>query len=510
MLRIILFCFILLNSSVVLSDDKQQTLIIALGDEPSTGFDPILGWGQYGDPLFQSTLLRRNEKLELTNELASGYQVLDDGLEWQIALKKDVLFSDGSNLSALDVVFTFNEIKKGRSTHDLSNLDQIIAKTPFSVTFVLKQPDISFVDKLTSIGIVSEKHYGPGYAQHPVGSGPYKLKRWDKGQQIILERNPYYFKKMPYFKKIIILSSSEDNRVALLRTKQIHMASIPQRYAKSIPTEYNLVSIPTNDNRGIVWPMSAPSNDQPGNLVTADWSIRKAVTMVMDKDLLAEKILNGYGRPANSLADGLPWGQINPKSEVVDYNAARKVLSDAGWLTKSQDQPLEKNGVKAEFDLYFPAGDSLRRDLSITISGLVKPLGIHARPVGANWGAIKSKMHSNPVLMGFGSHTMSEMFYLYDSQNAGVGWYNSGFYQNSEVDHLLVNVKHSLSVDDAAPYWKEMHRILDKDLPWTWLVNVDHLYAIDRCLDIGKTKPEPHQHGWPITSNIAQWTWHCQ
>ncbi|WP_413282637.1 ABC transporter substrate-binding protein [Vibrio sp. MA40-2] len=514
-LRATLLLFLILNCVVALAADENRTLVVALGEEPNIGFDPILGWGQYGDPLFQSTILKRNSNLEIVTELANHYQILDDGLKWHIKLKQGVKFSDGKELTAADVSFTFDRIKTGRSTHDLSNLHHITVNNPYSITFVLKQPDITFIDKLLSIGIVPAHSYGTDYAQHPVGSGPYILKRWDKGQQIVLERNAHYFAQRPHFKTIIMLFSSEENRLALLNTKQLHLASIPQRYVGSVPDSYKKIAIVANDSRGIVWPMHAPGGKQPGNLVSSDWSIRKAVTLAIDKNLLVEKILNGYGSSATSLADGLPWGPTTQPSDTEIIQSVRleeinHILATGGWIKKSSNAPREKDGIKAEFDLYFPAGDSLRRDLAITIAELVKPIGITIHPIGTSWDAIKTKMHSNPVLMGFGSHTISEPFYLYSSKNAGNGWYNSGYYNNQQVDLLLDKVKHSTSLEATYPYWTQIYNILNQDLPWTWLVNIDHLYAVDSCLDLGKTKPEPHQHGWPITSNITQWQWICE
>lgn len=48
------------------------------------------------------------------------------------------------------------------------------------------------------------------------------------------------------------------------------------------------------------------------------------------------------------------------------------------------------------------------------------------------------------------------------------------------------------------------------DAAWAWLVNLDHTYFVDECLDIGEPQVEPHGHGWPITANISEWEWTCE
>ena len=104
---------------------SKEELILAVGNEPETGFDPALGWGQYGSPLFQSTLLKRDNKLKITNDIAADYQVSEDGKVWTVKLRDDVLFSDGKPLTAEDVKFTFETALTSGSVLDLNILDSV-------------------------------------------------------------------------------------------------------------------------------------------------------------------------------------------------------------------------------------------------------------------------------------------------------------------------------------------------------------------------------------------------
>lgn len=80
---------------------NKQELLLAVGGEPEHGFDPTTGWGRYGSPLFQSTLLKRDHAMNITNDLATSYEVSGDGRVWTVSLRKDVKFSDGKPLSTL-------------------------------------------------------------------------------------------------------------------------------------------------------------------------------------------------------------------------------------------------------------------------------------------------------------------------------------------------------------------------------------------------------------------------
>ncbi|MGR5144000.1 ABC transporter substrate-binding protein [Photobacterium sp. DNB23_23_1] len=495
--------------SAQLYAENNKQWILGLSEEPEMGLDPVMGWGRYGDPLIQSTLLKRGEDLALQPDLARHVAVSDDRHEWTVDLREDARFGDGTPVTSKDVAFTYSLLKKGLSLHDASMISEIIIEDEYMIRFRLASPDLGFADLLASVGIVPKQVYGPNYGQKPLGSGPFRFVRWDKGQQIVLEQNPYYYGEMPAVERLIIVFASEDSLISMVRRGQIHLASIPQRYARLVPDNYQLVTVETNDNRGIVWPFNAPSVNHRGNSVTSDAAIRRAVDQVIDRELLVESVLQGYGRPAFSLADGLPWGPAAQHREVADVSEISQALEQAGWLLDKQRNIRVKQGTIANFTLYYPAGDSIREQLSLAVAAMVEPLGIKVVVRGASWTQIGHVMATSPVLMGFGSHAINEMFLVYGSEHAGEGWYNSGFYGSEVVDVSLNAIKQTTNYQQAQPYWDRVYKQLDEDLPWSWLVNIDHLYAVNECLDIGSPLPEPHQHGWPITRTIEQWQWSC-
>lgn len=499
-------------------DAPRRELILAVGGEPEAGFDPIAGWGRYGSPLFQSTLLKRDNQLQLVRDLAEDYDVSEDGRTWTVALRRDARFSDGRPLTAEDVRFTFETAASNATVLDLTNVARVEAVDDDTVRITLHRPQSTFVNVLATLGIVPKHAYGPDYAERPIGSGPYRLVQWDKGQQMIVEANPYYYGPKPYFERLTFLFLGEDAAFAAAKAGKVDVAYIPAALAGQSVPGMRLVALKTVDNRGIVFPFR-PSGGRTaegfpvGNDVTADPAIRRAVNVAVDRRLLVEGVLNGYGRPAYSAVDDLPWWNEETVIADGDVGGARQMLQAAGWRDDDGDGVLEKGALKAEFTLLYPAGDSTRQALALAVADQLKPVGIRVRVEGKSWDDIRRLMHANAVLLGFGSHDATELYHLHSSKFQGVDFFNPGYYANPAVDAWLEKAMAARTEEEALEYWKRAQwdgrtgLSALGDAPWAWLVNIDHLYLVRDGLDIGRPAIQPHGHGWPITDNIDEWRW---
>ncbi|MCX7681096.1 MAG: ABC transporter substrate-binding protein [Anaerolineae bacterium] len=499
----------------------RTELTLAVGGEREEGYDPTTGWGRYGSPLFQSTLLTRDNDLRIVPDLAESYQVSDDGLVWTVKIRRDVKFSDGHPLTAADVAYTFNAAGGSASVVDLTQLESATALDEYTVELRLKQPQSTFVNRLITLGIVPQHAHGPDYGRNPIGSGPYKLVRWDEGQQLIVEANPYYYGRKPHFQRLVFLFLDEDAAFAAAKAGQVQVVSVPPALGKQTVPGMRVLPVKSVDNRGIMFPMVPDTGARTddgypiGNDVTSDLAIRQAINYAVDRQALVDGVLEGFGAPAYGPVDGLPWWEPATAIKDNDLDKARQILTDGGWADTDGDGVLEKNGLRAEFTLVYPATDSTRQALALAVADMVKPLGIVINVEGKSWDEIQTLMHSNAVLFGWGSHDQTEMYNLYHSKMGGQGWYNTGFYSNPTVDGYLDRALTAITEADAIPYWKKAQwdgttgfSALG-DAAWAWLVNLDHVYFVSECLDVGKQRVQPHGHGWPITANIVEWTWTC-
>ncbi|HKI80676.1 MAG TPA: ABC transporter substrate-binding protein, partial [Pseudodesulfovibrio sp.] len=274
------------------------------------------------------------------------------------------------------------------------------------------------------------------------------------------------------------------------------------------------------DNRGLMFPCvpntgKVTDKGAPiGNDVTADRAIRKAIDVAVDRELLVKGVLEGFGRPAYGPCDGLPWDNPENAFKDADPAAARNILAHAGWEDSDGDGIVEKNGVKAEFTVIYPADRAIRQYLALAVADMLKPVGIHAVVEGKrSWDEIKHLMHSSVIVFGWGAHDPIEIYQLYSGHHAGDGWNNPGYYKNAKVDEYLDGAIAAESYEASLPLWKKAQwdgttgSNSKGDAPWVWLVNLDHTYFVSEHLDVGTSQVEPHGHGWPITANIQKWTW---
>jgi len=500
---------------------SAEQIVLTIGGESEDGYDPTLGWGRYGSPLFQSTLLRRDDNLDIVNDLATDYTVSEDGLTWTVTIRDDAVFSDGEPLTAADVAYTFNKAAESGGLTDVTVLDEAVATDDTTVELRLKQPQSTFVNRLITLGIVPEHAHGPDYARNPVGSGPYQLVQWDEGQQLIVEVNPNYYGEAPGIQRLVFLFVEEDGAFAAAKAGQSQVASVPPSLAVQSIDGMTLYDVTSVDNRGLMFPYepatgrTTPNGAPIGNDVTADLAIRQAVNFAIDRQALVDGVLEGYGSPAYGPVSGLAWEEPKANIEDADPERAKEILAAGGWADSNGDGVLEKGDLKAEFTILYPASDSTRQALALSAAEMLKPIGIQANVEGKSWDEITLAMHSNVVVFGWGSHDQTEMYNLYYSQAAQGDFFNAGYYANSAIDTTLDLAMGAPSEAEAIAFWQAAQWDGDQgftaqgDAAWAWLVNLDHTYFVSDCLDIGQPQVEPHGHGWPITANIAEWTWTC-
>lgn len=497
-------------------DRDGSTLQLAIGGESEDGYDPTLGWGRYGSPLFQSTLLTREDDLSIGTDLATDYSLSDDGLVWTVDIRDGVTFSDGEPLTAQDVAYTFTTAATQGGLTDVTALASAVAIDDDTVELTLDAPQSTFVNRLATLGIVPEHAHDEAYALAPVGSGPFTFVSWERGQQLVVERNDDYYGEQPAFERVTFVFTGEDASLAAMRTGDVDMAGVPSTLATADIDGAQVVAVTSVDNRGVSLPYrpagEATEDGIPiGNDVTSDVAVRQALNVAVDRQALVDGILEGYGSPAYGPADATPWFEEASVFTDADPAAGLALLEAAGWSDEDGDGIVEKNGRPAAFELYYPADDSLRQGLAINVADMAREAGLDITAQGASWEEIDQIKHSQAVLFGWGSHDPTEMYNLYYSGEAGLEYNNATFYANPDVDAELDAALTASDEDAAIPFWKaaQIQTAGNADAPWAWLVNLEHTYYVSDCLDVGTPQIEPHGHGWPITAGITGWSWTC-
>lgn len=516
----------------VFEDSSGEEVIVVMGpsSEPEAGFDPVYGWGageHMHEPLIQSTLTITNPDLSIGYDLAESMEVSEDGLTWTVGIRDDVYFSDGEKLTAEDVAFTYNALRDGSSVNDFTMLEKAEAVDDYTVLFVMKRPYSIWPYTMAVTGIVPEHSYGPDYGEHPIGSGRYLLKQWDRGQQVIFEANPGYYGEAPQMKRVTVLFMEEDSAYLAAQSGQADVVYTSASYVETAEEEtqggqevipipgYQLLAVETVDNRGFNLPAipsgSVSASGVPlGNDFTSDVSVRRAINLGIDRSRMIVEVLNGYGSPAYSVCDKMPWYQ---EAAEIDFQPeeAKRLLDEAGWVMGG-DGIRQKDGVKAGFTLFYPAGDSVRQALAFHTADQLKELGIFVEPQGTGWDTAYDQAQSQPLMWGWGAHTPMEFYHIYHTvEESGLAGYSP--YANLQADAYMDQALASNDVKEANRLWKlaqwdgETGIIQDGDIPWIWLVNIDHLYWVRDGLEVAEQKIHPHGHGWSIVNNVDKWSW---
>ena len=501
---------------------ERDELVIAVGSLFDSGqFDPKQKYGSHQQHrLTHNSLLKYDSDLNLIGDLASDYEISKDGMSWTFTIKPDIKFSNGETVTAEDVVFTYDMLKKDGIAFDLGFIDTIQIIEKDKVKFNLKEPRITFVSQLTEIPIVPAKYYDENYTNNPIGSGPYMVKEYKKGEQVIFEKNPYYNKPL-FFKKLTFLLLEEDAALAAAKAGGIDVLAIPASFSEQKIDNMTLYSYPSVDARGIVLPVLPAGNKgmingtevNVGNDVTSDLAIRQALNIGLNRKELIDLTMNGYGQVSYSLSDRLPW--FNEEQIIEDGNIeeAKRILSDAGWKDEDGDGILEKNGIRASFELYYSAEDKLRGDLSVGVADQAIKFGIEIKPRGSSWDEIFPKGKENAVLWAGGRHHPHQLYTMYSSKVIDTGYNNMSQYKNKLVDEYLNKAMTSSDIEKSYQYWKLAQWDNNTktgfagigDAPIVWITQIDHLYFLANDLDVGKQILHSHGYEWSLFNDIDTW-----
>jgi peptide/nickel transport system substrate-binding protein len=316
----------------------KNVLRMGFADEVLT-LDPIKT--VYGaDILIQgimfSRLLRASaDRKELFPGLASSHEISADGKTYTFKLA-EARFSDGSPITAEDVAFSFTRMrfqKDSAYAGPFTALEKTEAADPKTVVMHLNKTFTPFIQnvEIWNSGIVPkaavEKLGDDKFAQEPVSSGPFRLVEWKKGDRVILEKNPHYYRPgLPHLDGIEILYVPDDNtRVSMLRAGEVDMImGAPYPLIQALGAEGFQA---TPEPSSVMAEMLINHSAEPFN----DILIRQAVSIGIDRKAIADAVTLGMAQPASSLmAPVLNYFNTDLPVPVRDVAKAKALLAQAG------------------------------------------------------------------------------------------------------------------------------------------------------------------------------------
>ncbi|MFJ4682657.1 ABC transporter substrate-binding protein [Streptomyces sp. NPDC088789] len=493
-------------------DGAADSVVIGVASEPDT-LSPLLGYGKDGNSKIFDGLLARDADLGLRPALAKALpEVAEDGLTYTYTLREGVEFSDGEPLTAADVVFTYETVLDAKTNNsarsELDAIEKVRADGDDQVVFTLKYPYSAFAAR-TVLPIVPE-HLAGGqdpntgdFNTEPVGSGPYVLSSWSKGEKLTFKANPRYWGGAPEVKTLTMaIIEDDDVRATRLRSGDLDGAVLPPNLAATFKDDKarRTYEAKTYDFRAVTLPTAGK--------VTGDRAVRRALDLAVDREAMVASILDGAGLPAyGPLPANDSW--FAPDVERgQDLAEAGRILDAAGW--KADGGGIRaKGGQRASFTLLHPSGDKVRQDHALAYASDAKKAGIEVKVESATWEVIEPRMKNTAVLAGFGSVGDPDfgLYTLLHSTLAGDGFNNMAGYDNPAVDKALDDARRSADETERGASYDTLQRALVKDPGYTFLTHVNHMYVLeDRWAGL-TTQIEPHEHGFASGPwwNLESW-----
>lgn len=461
------------------------TLVFGRGGD-SVGLDPAARTDgeslNVTDHIFDNLVTFKPGTTEVTNSLADKWEIAADGKTYTFHLHPGVKFHDGTPLNADAVVFSFKrQLDNKHPAYALGGpysylqamgLDRLIKDVvkvdDLTVRFDLTKPNAPFLSTMgmQAFAIVSPTavmKYKQDFSQHPVGSGPFKLRVWDKKQKIVLEANADYWGPIkPYLKTVIFRSIPDNNtRLQEMMAGNLQVMDNPdtnhlKALEKKLGDKVRLAKAP-GFNVGY---LAMNQEKKPFD----DVRVRRAISHAINKKAIIATVYNGYAEPAKNPMPPTIWG-YNDDIKDYDYDPAKaKALLKEAGLENGFETDIWAMPVARP---YMPDG----RKVAEAIQGDLAKVGIKVKIVSYDWGTYlknTSNGEHSMALLGWTGDIGDPDNFLYvllDKDNAVKPAQNISFYKSDKLHDLLTRAQVESDVKKRTELYKQAQQVIHDDAP---------------------------------------------
>ena len=342
---------------------RDHTLRIAMDSEPKE-LDPLVAPSEWTrritvGPVFETLIRYLPPEAgadpsvgRFAPGLARTWKIMPSGVEIRLELEPDAMFHDGKPLTASDVQFTLDAVRDPKRGIDhlrdlMADVQSVELITSHEVRLMLFHPSGWVLRALAEIPIVPEHIYKDGLAASGklIGSGPYRVTSWKSGV-VHLTKFDQYWGKPPGIADVEFVYDADAARV-LVAAKRGEMDIVPslipahwpeQASSPGLAVNFATVELPPPQFRYVLFNAATPPTD--------DANVRRALSMLIDRKVLAKDAYHGLAAPIASLIwPGGPATGVAPPVPVFDPVAAGKLLDAAGWSDHDGDGIRDRNGV---------------------------------------------------------------------------------------------------------------------------------------------------------------------
>jgi len=327
------------------------------------------------------------EDYSIVPSLAESWTTSADGLVWEFTLRDGVVFTNGESLNAEHVVRSMGEAQApeaGRTAPLLTRVTAVEAVDDLTVRMTLSDPDRGLLSALVDVYIIPLEPSTESLAEEPVGTGPFKFVRWDRNQQVVLERNPDYWQEgLPYLDGIEFRTIPDGSVAALqLRNGDLQlMGSTPLGQIGPLQTA-GMQFFATADGIGNgfyhfhINTRRAPWQGNP--------TLRQAMSASVNRSAAAASVF-GFMIPMNNpVAQNAAW--VNPDAvgfPEYDLEVAKQLVADAGYPNGVDVGEMIVCGLGPEYGTLAQVVQQQARAAGIELTVSVLDLGTYvARTLG--------------------------------------------------------------------------------------------------------------------------------
>ncbi|MDR1608640.1 MAG: peptide-binding protein [Deltaproteobacteria bacterium] len=463
---------------------EANNLIPALAsDTASTGVTALVYRG----------LVKYDRDLKIVPELAESFAISEDQLTITFQLKPNLTWEDGHPLTSQDCLFTWRFMSDPNTPTPYGEpFTQIAsAQAPDPLTFVVtyKRP---LARALSSWGFdIMPQHLLEGQdlassplARKPVGSGPFRLEKWEVGERITLAASENYFKGRPKLDRLITKFIPDPaTQFMELKTGALdQMGLTPDQWmeAQDDPELKKTINFYRFPDFGYTY--------LGFNLLDkrlADVKVRQAIAYALDKDEIVEGVVLGLGQPANGPFKPGSWPH-NPKVKPYPHDPKKAValLAEAGWRDTDRDGYVDKDGQRFVLTIMTNQGNKVREQTGLVIQDRLKEVGIEVKLRIIEWAAFLKeyidKKDFEAIIMGWTIPLDPDLFDVWNSTKTKEGELNFISYNNPEIDKLIDEGRFTLDQAKRKVAYDRIQEILFQDVPYVFLFVPDRLVALHK------------------------------
>lgn len=420
------------------------------------------------------TLFAPQEDATVKPALAEKWEKVDD-LTWKITLRKDATFHNGEPVNAEAVKFSYDRMMnpaiesphKGKLTpfKELKVLDEY--------TFTISTPE-PYAPGLYILGYYLPI-VPPGYVKQvgdqdyntkPVGSGPYKLVKWVKGEEVVLEAYDKYYGPKPAYKKVIFKSIPEEaSRVTSLLTGEADVVSaIPVHQRKKIEDSGKAY---LTAQMGAMNYLGLNTYDKP----FSDVRVRRAVNHAVNRELINKALFQGKAiLCAGPISPRTFGADATLKPYAYDPALAKKLLAEAGYPDGFE--------VKLTYGTYMSqiqeqaeaiAADLAKVGIKVTLDPLERAV---------MWDNYKGKKLQ--MYIYWWDDAPEPDRYVYSLFNSKSRDY---YYKNEKVDEMLEKGRTIMDRGERAKMYAQVDKFLYDDAPWLYLYVIPEVFGVANNVD---------------------------